>query len=191
MAYRCVEVNQETPFLVEFYDSDSAITINYMAENIIDIAFADSIFLDTLASDKGIINRRETGWHGHWLLVGPNDDPAGLAEKPKGTSINTLFATIYNKLQVAPDSQGIFLSRSDDSSSYIKESSIWLTIGRTPSTSPLATWYASSNSTSAETLEEAALIGGYTLTDSGMYTVSSIFFWNATSVRFASNEVDK
>lgn len=153
--------------MVEFYSSDSAVTIDYLTENVIDLGFTDTILLDTLLKDEGIADRRETGWRDHWMLVGPKDNPIGLPEKT-GASVHALFATIYTKLQADPDGPTIFLSRSDASSSYVKESSIWSAIGRTPSTSTAATWYASSGSSAADTLAEAAMIGAYTLTDSGM-----------------------
>lgn len=160
--------------MVEFYSSDSAVTIDYLTENVIDLGFTDTILLDTLLKDQGIADRRETGWRDHWMLVGPKDNPIGLPEKAGTTSVHALFATIYTKLQADPDGPTIFLSRSDASSSYVKESSIWSAIGRTPSTSSTATWYASSGSSAADTLAEAAMIGAYTLTDSGM--LSSFFF---------------
>lgn len=65
-----MEVKKETPFQVEFYASDSGVTMDYLSDNIIDIGITDTVLLDTLATDQGIIDRRETGWRDHWMLVG-------------------------------------------------------------------------------------------------------------------------
>ncbi|KFZ06596.1 hypothetical protein V501_07262 [Pseudogymnoascus sp. VKM F-4519 (FW-2642)] len=168
----CVEVKKETPFVVEFYASDSGVTIDYLSENIIDIGVTDSVLLDTLATNQGIIDRRETGWRDHWMLVGPQNNPAKLPEN-SDTSVYALFSALYTSLQADPGSSTVFLSRSDGSASNVKESSIWSAIGRTPSASAGASWYASSESSALETLAEAAMIGAYTLTDSGIWNAAS------------------
>ncbi|OBT75116.1 hypothetical protein VF21_05493 [Pseudogymnoascus sp. 05NY08] len=127
----CVEVKKETPFVVEFYASDSGVTIDYLSENIIDVGITDSVLLDTLRSSS-------------------------LHQPPSH-----------------PGSSTVFLSRSDGSASNVKESSIWSAIGRTPSASAGASWYASSEGSALETLAEAAMIGAYTLTDSGIWYTAS------------------
>ncbi|OBT60614.1 hypothetical protein VE03_10865 [Pseudogymnoascus sp. 23342-1-I1] len=168
----CVEVKKETPFIVEFYASDSGVTLDYLSENIIDIGITDSVLLDTLATDQGIIDRREASWRDHWMLVGPQNNPAKLPEN-SDTGVYALFSALYTSLQADPGSSTVFLSRSDGSTSHIKESSIWSAIGRTPSASASASWYASSGSSALETLAEAAMIGAYTLTDSGIWYAAS------------------
>lgn len=132
----------------------------------IDIGITDTILLDTLAKDQGIIERRETGWRDHWMLVGPADNPAKL---PEHKSVYALFSALYHDLHAENCSSTVFLSRSDGSASHVKELSLWTAVGRTPSANAAACWYSSSESSAPETLAEAALIGAYTMTDSGMY----------------------
>lgn len=102
------------------------------------------------------INRRDVMYN-DFVVVGPNDDPATIADtqsaKDAFSSISAASAT--------------FASRGDDSGTFTKEQQIWATTGMTP-TAELS-WYKSLGQGMGETLIFANEQGAYTLTDRGTY----------------------
>lgn len=93
-----------------------------------------------------------------FVLVGPADDPAGIA----GNTIGEAFNTLSN-------SDSIFISRGDDSGTHSKELSIWATVG----TIPQGDWYQSAGQGMGAVLTMADEQQAYTLTDRGTYIARS------------------
>jgi tungstate transport system substrate-binding protein len=90
-----------------------------------------------------------------FVLVGPHDDPAGIAAA----------ASAAEALQRIYDSQSTFVSRGDDSGTNVKELALWQAAGLTPG--PTEAWYQSIGQGMGETLQFAHEEQGYTLADRG------------------------
>lgn len=92
-----------------------------------------------------------------FILVGPLDDPAGIA----GASTAAIaLGRIY-------DTQSTFVSRGDDSGTYARELTLWEAAGPSPSLTDA--WYLPIGQGMGETLLFAMEQTGYTLSDRGTF----------------------
>jgi tungstate transport system substrate-binding protein len=100
--------------------------------------------------------------YNYFLIVGPENDPAGI----KGMSPEDAFATLYEN----PDS-GKFVSRGDNSGTHSKEKAIWAAAGYTDYNEILnaGAWYLEAGSGMGPTLLKASELQAYTLTDMGTF----------------------
>ncbi len=89
-----------------------------------------------------------------FVIVGPNSDPAGVAG----------FNSVGNALQRIADSSSIFVSRGDDSGTHKKELSLWQAVGINILEHG-GTWYRETGSGMGATLNVAAGMEGYAMTD--------------------------
>jgi tungstate transport system substrate-binding protein len=119
---------------------------------------ADVVFVhDKEAEDKFIaegfgIGRREVMYN-DFLIVGPKNDPAGIRGMHDAPAA---FRTIAEKK--AP-----FVSRGDDSGTYMLERRLWQAAGLDPKSA--SRWYRESGEGMGAVLNTAAGMDAYTLTD--------------------------
>ncbi|WP_458189331.1 substrate-binding domain-containing protein [Haladaptatus sp. NG-WS-4] len=100
------------------------------------------------------VNRRDVMFN-DFVVVGPKDDPAGIAGM-KGAK--KAFSTIAQK-------KATFLSRGDDSGTHKKERNIWEAAGVSPS----GKWYREIGKGMGDTLTQSNQSSAYTLADRGTY----------------------
>ncbi|KAB1188643.1 MULTISPECIES: substrate-binding domain-containing protein [Haloferax] len=105
------------------------------------------------------INRRDL-MHNDFLVVGPDDDPAGIERV--GNDPVAAFEAIAS-------SDSLFLSRGDNSGTHIREQTLWERCGSSPS----GRWYQATGDGMGDTLRQASRRGAYTLVDRGTYYVMS------------------
>ena len=106
--------------------------------------------------------------YNYFLIVGPEDDPAGL----KGLTAEQAFKKLYEN----PGS-GKFVSRGDSSGTHSKEKAIWKLAGYSDynamKTAAIAAgWYIDAGTGMGATLTMANEKGAYTLTDEGTFLAS-------------------
>lgn len=101
--------------------------------------------------DKGFVINRQLLMHNDFVVVGPPDDPAGIRKTPSAAAAFTSIAA----------SEGLFVSRGDDSGTHTKEKEIWRRAGITPG----GRWYQEAGTGMGGTLNIASEKGGYTLSD--------------------------
>lgn len=89
-----------------------------------------------------------------FVIVGPKNDPAGIKGMTDATAA-------LNKIA---DSEAIFASRGDDSGTHKKERALWKQAGIDP-TAASGTWYRETGSGMGATLNAAAGMGAYTMSD--------------------------
>lgn len=89
-----------------------------------------------------------------FVLVGPGDDPSGVA----GTE------TISEAMARIEQTKSVFVSRGDDSGTHKKEVALWGAAGLDP-TGASGRWYRETGSGMGATLNIAVGMGAYTLTD--------------------------
>jgi tungstate transport system substrate-binding protein len=99
------------------------------------------------------VDRREFMYN-DFILVGPHNDPAGVAETDSITeSLQRIAAA------------GRFVSRGDDSGTHKKELALWEMAGRKPG----GDWYLESGLGMGKVLQMASELDAYTLTDRGTW----------------------
>ncbi len=108
--------------------------------------------------------------HNDFVLVGPVDDPAGI----RGTS------DVATALRRIGGGEHVFVSRGDDSGTHKKEMELWRAASFDPRPASGA-WYRESGSGMGTTLNTAAAMGGYTLTD----RASWVSFGNKAGLQLA------
>jgi len=93
--------------------------------------------------------------YNYFIIVGPESDPAGVADT----------ATAAESFAAIAESGAVFASRGDESGTHSKELKIWESAGIEPS----GDWYLSTGQGMGDTLRIASEKEGYTLTDTGTY----------------------
>jgi len=124
---------------------------------------ADVLLVHHKASEEAFVAsgfgaRRHPFMYNDFILVGPNGDPAGV--KTAGDVIAAL-----KRVEVR---RSVFLSRGDGSGTHKRERELWATSGIDPSLAS-GTWYRETGSGMGATLNVAAAMNGYTLTDRGTW----------------------
>ena len=91
-----------------------------------------------------------------FVLVGPSDDPAGTKAVEKAT----------DAFKAVADKGAKFASRGDDSGTHVAEKKLWEAAGVTVAGQP---WYMETGSGMGATLNTAAQVPAYALTDRGTW----------------------
>jgi tungstate transport system substrate-binding protein len=93
-----------------------------------------------------------------FIVVGPGNDPAGIAGMKDAKAA----------LKKLADSKGLFASRGDNSGTHAKELALWKAAGVDP-VAASGTWYRETGSGMGATLNTAVGMGAYALTDRGTW----------------------
>ena len=93
-----------------------------------------------------------------FILVGPEDDPAGING----------FQSVVEGLALIATTKNTFVSRGDDSGTHKKELSLWRMAG-IDAAKASGTWYREAGAGMGATLNTAAAMPGYTLSDRGTW----------------------
>jgi tungstate transport system substrate-binding protein len=109
--------------------------------------------------ENGFGSERYLVMHNDFLIVGPADDPAGVAQA--ATTVDA-FKAIYN-------AGATFVSRADDSGTHKMELSLWKKAEMDPAGQA---WYLEAGQGMGATLRIASEKAGYTLTDRATYLAS-------------------
>lgn len=119
---------------------------------------------DQFVEDGYGVNRRCIAYN-YFLIVGPEDDPAGIS----GMSPEDAFKKLMEQGQA--DSGNVkFISRGDDSGTHGKEKKIWAEAGYDyEEVTSSGSWYVEAGKGMGPTLLMASEMGGYTLADTGTY----------------------
>ncbi|WP_066412769.1 substrate-binding domain-containing protein [Halorubrum aethiopicum] len=100
------------------------------------------------------VNRRDLMFN-DFVIVGPEDDPAGISGTGSATEALTAIA----------DAGAPFVSRGDNSGTHTKELNLWEAAG----TEPGGDWYQETGTGMGEALNIANQQGAYTLSDRGTF----------------------
>lgn len=100
------------------------------------------------------INRRDLMFN-DFVIVGPEDDPAGIDG----------LTDVLEAFEQIAETESVFISRGDESGTHVKELTIWDEAG----IDPTGSWYREAGSGMGEVLTQADLTPGYTLADRGTY----------------------
>jgi len=107
-----------------------------------------------LVAEGHFVDRHDVMYN-DFVIVGPPDDPAGIAG---GRDVKAAFRKIA-------ETEAAFVSRGDDSGTHKTERKIWQGIGL----EPRGGWYYSVGQGMGDTLRMASELKGYTLADRGTW----------------------
>ncbi|MBN2759845.1 MAG: substrate-binding domain-containing protein [Rhodobacteraceae bacterium] len=121
---------------------------------------ADVVFVHARAQEEAFVAegygvQRFDVMYNDFVIVGPSDDPAGLAN---ATDAPAAMAAIAR-------TEASFASRGDDSGTHSAEKRLWAAAG----IEPVGAWYLSTGSGMGATLNTAAQVPAYALTDRGTW----------------------
>lgn len=109
---------------------------------------------------EGLGSERVIFAYNHFVIVGPENDPAGI----RGLSPEEAFSKLA-ETDAAP-----FISRGDESGTHAKEKQIWAAAGHDyESIRKSGGWYVEAGTGMGPTLSMAAEKGAYTLSDIGTF----------------------
>jgi tungstate transport system substrate-binding protein len=103
----------------------------------------------------GFAIEREPVMYNDFVIVGPADDPAGIAAVEQAAAALALIA----------ETEAVFISRGDESGTHTKELSVW----ERAAIEPGGAWYQETGQGMGATLNVANEKRGYTLSDRGTY----------------------
>jgi len=103
--------------------------------------------------------------YNYFTIVGPGTDPAGITGKNATEALRSILA--YGRNQTGQTK--VWVSRGDNSGTFSKEQSLWTSAGYNQTTISTESWYASTGSSMAYTLNVANQKNAYTLSDLGTY----------------------
>jgi len=110
------------------------------------------------------VNRKIVAYN-FFIIVGPSDDPAGMAGKSPAEALSMIRSA-------GLDGTAIWVSRGDDSGTHSKEKSLWKSIALDTKNLRTEPWYLEAGSGMTATLKLANEKRGYTLTDIGSYLLN-------------------
>ena len=121
---------------------------------------ADVVFVHARAQEEAFVAegygvQRFDVMYNDFVIVGPNDDPAGLHDAADAASAMAAIA----------GAEASFASRGDDSGTHTAEKNLWAAAG----VEPAGSWYLSTGSGMGATLNTAAQVPAYALTDRGTW----------------------
>lgn len=107
------------------------------------------------------VNRKIVAYN-FFIIVGPSNDPAGIAGKSPSEALSLIRSAGLGGTSV-------WVSRGDDSGTHSKEKSLWKSIGLDAKNLRTEPWYLEAGIGMTATLKLANEKRGYTLTDIGSY----------------------
>ncbi len=121
----------------------------------------DVLLVHAPAAEKAFVeagfgkDRREIMYN-DFVIIGPADDPAGIAGM-----------TVVDAMKTIADKKAVFLSRGDNSGTHKKEIGLWTAAGM--DVPDKEAWYVQSGQGMIKTIIMAEEKNGYTMTDRGTY----------------------
>ena len=155
--------------LVPIFEDEAGITVKIIsvgtgaalrmgAEGNADVLLTHAPTSERTLVEAGDVSSRTLVAYNDFVIVGPRDDPAGVAG----------MSDVAEALTQIARSQAAFASRGDDSGTHKKERSLWQQAGLSPSVDR-DDWYLEVGQGMSATLTIANQRGAYTLTDRGTY----------------------
>ena len=156
MAYLQPAFEEATGYTLEITSAGTGAAIEKGRMGDADILLVHSKSAEEEFIAEGFDEARLPFMYNFFVIVGPADDPAGVAGS----------ATAAEAFQKIADSGSLFISRGDDSGTHNKEKAIWKSIEFDPAGQ---TWYESVGQGMGQTLTIADEKQAYTLSDKATF----------------------
>lgn len=159
-------LTQDTGLAVDVVAVGTGAALEQARQGLADVVIVHARILEDQFIAEGYGIHRVDIMYNDFIIVGPQNDPAGIQEMTNSTDI-------FHKLYQSRDSI-VFVSRGDNSGTYLKELSLWDAaginmIGDDPQWAQQNPWYLETGSGMADTLIIAYESSAYTLTDRGTW----------------------
>ncbi|MHB1296304.1 MAG: ABC transporter substrate-binding protein [Anaerolineae bacterium] len=152
-------------YLLPLFEAESGMTVDVIAVGtgqaiaLGEDGNADVLLVHARAKEDAFMEagsgvRREDVMYNDFVIVGPEDDPAGIQGLPVEEAMAKLAET-----------ESSFISRGDESGTHTKELSVW----KAASIEPSGDWYVSAGQGMGDVLRMADEMQGYTLSDRATY----------------------
>ena len=159
--------------LVPLFEAEEGITVKIIAvgtgaalrmgvEGNADVLLTHAPAAELELLDAGDVISRTLVAYNDFVIVGPTEDPAGVAG----------LTDVSAALRMIAASGATFASRGDDSGTHKKELALWSEAGLSPGSAP-DDWYLDVGQGMSATLTVANQRSAYTLTDRGTYLALS------------------
>jgi tungstate transport system substrate-binding protein len=149
------EFNREKNASLCWVKAGSGDSLKMLKEKQVDAIMVHAPAVEKQAVKEGWGTKRTLIGSNEFYIVGPPEDPAGIASAQSA-------AQAYRKIA---ESGSPFLTRGDNSGTHKKEMDIWKASGIEPS----GNWYILSKGFMSETLKNADTLGGYFMTDNSTW----------------------
>jgi tungstate transport system substrate-binding protein len=156
MAYLQPVFEKETGYTLEITSAGTGAAIEKGRTGDADILLVHSKSQEEAFIGEGFEETRIPFMYNFFVIVGPADDPAGVAGK----------ATAAEAFQAIADSGSPFISRGDESGTHNKEKAIWSSISIDPTGQA---WYESTGAGMGATLTVANEKQAYTISDKATF----------------------
>jgi tungstate transport system substrate-binding protein len=156
---------EEHDVALKIVSAGTGIALEYGQRGDVDVMMVhDRAREDTFLADGYGVNRKVFAYN-YFVIVGPEDDPAGIA----GMEPEEAFTTLKEEGATNPEVK--FVSRGDNSGTHGKEKAIWASAGYDYATDVQGSgdWYVEAGSGMGTTLVLANEQVAYTLSDIGTY----------------------
>lgn len=147
---------EETAYTVKTIAVGSGQAIEMASRGDADVVLVHSPAAEQRMVDAGDGIERALVMHNEFIIVGPADDPAGIADA----------ATVEDAMRALADNGGPFVSRGDDSGTHALELGLWEATGIDPTGED---WYEETGQGMGATLQVANQRNAYTISDRATY----------------------
>lgn len=145
----------KTPVRLNWYKAGSGEALALFKDRKVDLILAHAPAAEKKAVAEGWATRRHLLGSNEFFIVGPADDPSGVAQA--GSAVQAFQALARGKAPV--------FSRGDDSGTHRKEMSLWKAAG----IEPQGAWYVVTKAFMTATLIKASEAKGYFMLDSSTW----------------------
>ena len=157
LPYLLPTFEKETGYKVEVASAGTGIAIGYAKSGDADLLLVHSKKQEEqFIADGFASTERLSFMYNYFVIVGPADDPAGIADEE----------TAAEAFEDIAEEKALFASRGDNSGTHNKETGIWEAAEIDPSKE---TWYNSLGSGMGDTLTKANELKAYALTDKATF----------------------
>jgi tungstate transport system substrate-binding protein len=147
---------QRTGYNVKLISGGSGQAIESARRGDVDVLLVHSPEAEKRLVADGFGIERALVMHNDFVLVGPEDDPAGVSSS----------ADLAAAFQAIAASEALFISRGDESGTHVAELRLWEAAGVDPTGQD---WHAETGQGQGATLQVANQRRGYALTDRGTF----------------------
>ena len=146
----------------------TGIAIQHAENGDADIVLVHSPSVELSFLEEGYGLNRKIIAYNFFTIIGPEDDPAGIAGKTATDAINGIIEYGQNLADQSGQTQ-IWISRGDNSGTHSKEKKLWSSAGYDYELITEEPWYASTGQGMGATLNIANQKNAYCLSDIGTY----------------------
>ena len=150
--------------VVKWLSKGTGVSLEFGKRGDVDLMMVHDRAAEDAFLEDGYGTDRRVFAYNYFVLVGPESDPAGVAEMSPADAFNTIMEMGME------DSSIQFVSRGDNSGTHSREKAIWKSAGyEYADVQTAGDWYIEAGDGMGNTLRMASEMGAYTLSDMGTF----------------------